>query len=590
MSPINIYFDRIIVINLEKRKDRKMMISQKLNRLGINFEFITGVDGSCEKYGQKNSEQLERLNKGEWGYLKTYEKILSYAKSKGFKRILCLDDDVLFHNNFISEFVKFSSYISEDWKLIYLGASQHSWILEKTYNQSTDDNNSAKPYYYPIETDGSFAIGIDSSIYDLLLSEIQKFDLPFDSGPLYKINKLYPKKCFVARPNLVIAEVSESDIREGDNQYDIAEKVKWNMDLYDFPFKGDLVSVIMPAYNAEKTIEKSIRSLLKQTYKHLEIIVADDGSLDNTANIVKKLQREDGRIKLIENELNRGCYYVRNDALRLSRGRIIAIQDADDISLPDRLEKQILPIVTGNAKFTISKIYRSRCEVEELNINSPQNMIELVESKRVKDKHGNFDYRDQRILGFNSSVFDRTVFENIGLFWEHRFAADAEFAERILMYYADIRLKENENIHSFLTECDSIKGLYQRIDDVLVISVDMKDTNISNVHQHPEKKEFEIKWRERFDEKINYNYPQFKKHERLAQLADIPNSLIESEEHGLMQQKIETNLSAKGQMLEASRKQIKKLEGDLAWYSRTYDHLPKWFLKIGSLFRRWPFS
>ena len=102
-----------------------------------------------------------------------------------------------------------------------------------------------------------------------------------------------------------------------------------------------LVSVIMPAYNSEQFIEKSIRSALAQTYSNLEIIVIDDCSSDGTVQIVQKLAQEDNRVRLIQNETNAGAANSRNKGMDCSRGAYVALLDSDDIWYPDKLQKQI---------------------------------------------------------------------------------------------------------------------------------------------------------------------------------------------------------------------------------------------------------
>ena len=102
-----------------------------------------------------------------------------------------------------------------------------------------------------------------------------------------------------------------------------------------------LVSVIMAAYNAEKTIQQAICSVMAQTYQNLEIVVVDDGSADNTVKIVEKLKKQDKRINLIRNNRNRGISYTRRHALEKARGDWVAILDSDDMWTEDKLEKQI---------------------------------------------------------------------------------------------------------------------------------------------------------------------------------------------------------------------------------------------------------
>ncbi|WP_431427650.1 glycosyltransferase family 2 protein [Bacteroides hominis] len=99
------------------------------------------------------------------------------------------------------------------------------------------------------------------------------------------------------------------------------------------------ISVILPVYNAQKTIVESINSILQQTYSDFELIVIDDGSTDDSKRIIKNYN--DKRIIFIENTRNRGLIYTLNRGLMLARGKYIARMDADDISLPTRLEKQL---------------------------------------------------------------------------------------------------------------------------------------------------------------------------------------------------------------------------------------------------------
>lgn len=99
------------------------------------------------------------------------------------------------------------------------------------------------------------------------------------------------------------------------------------------------ISVLMPAYNAEKHISQAIESILNQTFKNFEFIIINDGSTDNTVNIINSYH--DNRILLIDNKQNMGLVTVLNQGLKLARGEYIARMDADDISLPDRFMKQI---------------------------------------------------------------------------------------------------------------------------------------------------------------------------------------------------------------------------------------------------------
>ena len=102
-----------------------------------------------------------------------------------------------------------------------------------------------------------------------------------------------------------------------------------------------LISIIMAAYNAEKTIEKAINSVLNQTYPNFELLVVNDCSKDRTVELVRNIAAKDSRVRLISNVKNSGVSYTRKHGLEEAQGSWIAILDSDDAWAPEKLEKQI---------------------------------------------------------------------------------------------------------------------------------------------------------------------------------------------------------------------------------------------------------
>ena len=102
-----------------------------------------------------------------------------------------------------------------------------------------------------------------------------------------------------------------------------------------------LVSVITPVYNREKYLVRCIESILEQTYSNFEFLIIDDKSSDNTLEIIKNYQLIDSRIKILENDKNLGATLSFNRGLDICQGKYLARMDSDDISLSDRLEKQV---------------------------------------------------------------------------------------------------------------------------------------------------------------------------------------------------------------------------------------------------------
>lgn len=123
-----------------------------------------------------------------------------------------------------------------------------------------------------------------------------------------------------------------------------------------------LVSVIIPAYNAERFIEKTLKSVIAQTYHNLEVIVVDDGSQDRTAEIVQSIAQLDGRIRLLQ-QPNAGVAAARNLGIQNSKGEFIAPIDADDIWYPPNIEKQVKCMIYSD--FSVGLVYSWSVDINE---------------------------------------------------------------------------------------------------------------------------------------------------------------------------------------------------------------------------------
>lgn len=119
------------------------------------------------------------------------------------------------------------------------------------------------------------------------------------------------------------------------------------------------VSVIIPCYNQGKYIKEAIDSVLNQTYKNIEIVIINDGSTDNSSQIISNLISDKSNIKFIDNKENNGIIYARNFAIDEASGEYILPLDADDIIKPSYIEKAVkileersdIGIVYGKVKF-----------------------------------------------------------------------------------------------------------------------------------------------------------------------------------------------------------------------------------------------
>lgn len=116
----------------------------------------------------------------------------------------------------------------------------------------------------------------------------------------------------------------------------------------------DLVSIVMPAYNSESFVGEAIASVHSQTHAHWNLIVVDDCSSDGTARVAREWSRRDPRIAVVGSLANGGTAAARNVGLSHCHGRFVAFLDADDVWMPEKLEKQLSFMAERNADFSFT--------------------------------------------------------------------------------------------------------------------------------------------------------------------------------------------------------------------------------------------
>ena len=134
------------------------------------------------------------------------------------------------------------------------------------------------------------------------------------------------------------------------------------------------ISIITPVYNSEKYLMQTIETVINQTYKNWEMILVDDCSTDESANIIKQYSAKDSRIKYYKLKENSGAAVARNFALENSTGRFIAYLDADDLWKKDKLEKQMNFMLDNNYAFTCTSYEKidEKGESKDKIIKMPQ--------------------------------------------------------------------------------------------------------------------------------------------------------------------------------------------------------------------------
>lgn len=179
-----------------------------------------------------------------------------------------------------------------------------------------------------------------------------------------------------------------------------------------------LISIIIPCYNVERYVEQCIRSIMGQSYNNIEIIAVDDGSPDNSPQILDKLANEDCRIKVIHKQ-NAGVSAARNSGLDVASGDYIVFVDGDDYLAPDYVDYMLNLACEDNSDFVMSqncytKENEPQISKDKIQIMSPSEATALLISPRVIVGCWNKMFKREFINNFALS-FSTTLFYGEGL-------------------------------------------------------------------------------------------------------------------------------------------------------------------------------
>jgi len=208
-----------------------------------------------------------------------------------------------------------------------------------------------------------------------------------------------------------------------------------------------IVSVIIPVFNAERFLEITIKSVLEQTIKEIEILVVDDGSSDASSGIIDNLLKQDHRIKKISQK-NKGVSSARNLGFKYSHGDYIAFLDADDVWLPDNLEIKLNKFRQGEFGMV-----HSNASIIDTEGEVTGEILSGCEGNLLK---GLLSWKATQIPGPSSILISRSAMEVVGLFDEQlSTSADMDFFIRIATHYTIGHVDKvtwhyrvhNENMH-----------------------------------------------------------------------------------------------------------------------------------------------
>ena len=157
------------------------------------------------------------------------------------------------------------------------------------------------------------------------------------------------------------------------------------------------ISVILPAYNAEKYVEKTLESLLNQTLKEVEFICVNDGSKDGTLKLLKEFEKKDGRIKIIDKK-NEGVWKARIDGISSATGKYTAFMDADDYVEKNFLEELYKSITKNNADIAVCGFRR----IDEKTGKVLSQEMKYEETKII-EKAKNFE----EVISINTALWNK---------------------------------------------------------------------------------------------------------------------------------------------------------------------------------------
>ncbi len=176
------------------------------------------------------------------------------------------------------------------------------------------------------------------------------------------------------------------------------------------------VSIIIPVYNVEKYIERCVKSLMMQDYENIEIILVNDGSLDDSTNIINKLSKEDSRIKILYQE-NSGVSAARNYGLRVALGDYIMFVDGDDWVDSDYVSYFLKLVKNNNCFIGMNKQHYSNEEIKyehESNIVSAEKAIEWIYSDKIFVAVWNKIYKNDYLKRYNL-IFNQNIWYGEGM-------------------------------------------------------------------------------------------------------------------------------------------------------------------------------
>lgn len=229
-----------------------------------------------------------------------------------------------------------------------------------------------------------------------------------------------------------------------------------------FSLENKVISIIIPAYNVEKYVKKCIDSVINQTYKKLDIIIVNDGSTDNTGNILDDYAIKDNRIRIIHKE-NGGLPNARNRGLKYVKGDYVMFLDSDDWLEPSCCELIIKEIQNENADLVFFEYYKEFKNKSVRMQTYPHEKL-LYEVNGLKE----FFLYDMRTITAWGKIYDAKIIKDCVFNESLRTAEDVEFNYRVYDRVTKAIYVKTALLHYRILEKSAIHGYDSQIEEKII--------------------------------------------------------------------------------------------------------------------------
>jgi len=357
---LNDFFDCIYVINLKRRPDRLKHIQSEFKKINSSFKLIEAIDGNTLSTNKNAGNGWNY--KGVTGCAYSHKKVYCDALANNYNKILVVEDDNIFSEDFNLRFKNFIQQIPEDWDMLYFGGNHRA--KNKPISVNVEKNT---------QTFTTNCYGIKTKHLPLLLK-----DLPEDTSKL-----------------TLPIDVLLTNVQQNFNSYSHKPKICWQLEDYSdieqkqqpLPFlktSSKKASLIISSFNQCKRLKFCILSALKQSYDNYEIIIADDNSTDNT---LKMLRDSFPFITVSLNKKSKLKKYTLadnwNTAANLATGERFIFTNGDNLFSSNFISAHMDPLMEQDIIFGPNE-----CTTQEIEdfLTTSKNHIELLKTIKTIER------------------------------------------------------------------------------------------------------------------------------------------------------------------------------------------------------------